>query len=383
MKSSPIIFKKALIFFSLLLLIIVVSEISYEIFGNHSENKAEIKKLTITDEMSVAAYGNLNKISQPALLSIFNIKQLTDTNKNINSFGFNKSEILTKTKVVVAEFEEEHSKNPIRYTIHFILCILFLTVVFYFIRKSKLNSTNRKYFYLFAIIVFGLGFNSSPSPMGPLNDTISLFGNIQEIIHPRLFAILTYLALVIVANKFICSWVCQIGVLQDFIFRINRNKEGNKSLIRQLKMPFILSNSIRISFFIATSVISFLWAINIINFINPFLIFNASQIQFFSWFFIIGIFVISIFIYRPWCYLLCPFGLLSWLFEKLSIYKIRVNFKTCTHCEACTKSCPSDTMKAILAQKKTIPDCFSCGTCMDKCPTHSIKFNTRKELQSK
>ena len=335
--------------------------------------------MIITDRMTVAEYGRLNRIPRPALIKIFNLIQLSDTNKYIGRFSYDKSYILKKTKVEIAEFTEEHSKNPIRYTIHFILSILLMSVVFYMIRKSRINPTSRKYFYIISIIVFGIGFNSNPSPMGPLKNTMSLLGNITEIIHPRLFAILTYLIIGIVANKFLCSWVCQLGVLQDFIFRLNRNKKDNKAIIKQFKIPFILSNSLRIIFFTTTIVISFLWAINIIDSINPFAVFDGLNIKIFGWFFAIGILIISIFIYRPWCYLFCPFGLLSWLFEKLSIYKIRVNYKTCTSCNACAKACPSNTMSAILEKKKIIPDCFSCGTCINECPSDTIKFDVRKK----
>jgi len=294
----------------------------------------------------------------------------------ISTSVIDKNAATNKTKVEVAENNEENSKNPLRYTLHFILCVFFLAAVFYLIRKSRITSSVRKFLYLVSIIIFGLGFNSSPSPMGPLKDTISMFGNLPEIIHPRLFAILTYLGLVIIANKFICSWVCQLGVLQDFIFRLNRNAKDNKGIIRQFKVPFILSNSIRILFFVTITVSSFLWAINLIDFINPFAIFHGIELQLPGWIFVGCILIMSIFIYRPWCNLFCPFGLLSWLFEKLSFYKIRVNYQTCDLCEACVDSCPSEAMNAILKKKRTLPDCFSCGSCIKACHSASIRFGS-------
>jgi NAD-dependent dihydropyrimidine dehydrogenase PreA subunit len=72
--------------------------------------------------------------------------------------------------------------------------------------------------------------------------------------------------------------------------------------------------------------------------------------------------------------LLCPFGLVGWLVEKVSIFKITVDYDTCTACEVCAKTCPSTAMEAILKREKIIPDCFSCGSCIDVCPTKSISF---------
>ena len=64
----------------------------------------------------------------------------------------------------------------------------------------------------------------------------------------------------------------------------------------------------------------------------------------------------SMLIYRPWCHLFCPFGLVGWFVEKLSLVKISVDYKTCIGCGKCETACPSTVMGAILRQdKKTIP----------------------------
>ena len=89
--------------------------------------------------------------------------------------------------------------------------------------------------------------------------------------------------------------------------------------------------------------------------------------------------ILSLFIYRPWCHLFCPFGLVGWLVEKASRISISVDYETCIACQKCATACPSTVMGAILKQdKKTIPDCFACYTCRDVCPTESIRFSTRK-----
>ena len=69
---------------------------------------------------------------------------------------------------------------------------------------------------------------------------------------------------------------------------------------------------------------------------------------------------------------------LGWLVEKISIFKINVNYDTCKACETCAKACPTTVMNAILKQENVIPDCFSCGTCMNACPTGSINLQAGK-----
>jgi len=184
--------------------------------------------------------------------------------------------------------------------------------------------------------------------------------------------------MVVLANKFICSWGCQIGTLQDFIFRLNRDSKDRKGIFGQIKIPFIISNSIRIIFFAALTAVAFLWAIDIVEPVDPFKIFKPHVIGLAGGIFLGLVLVISLFVYRPWCHFFCPFGLVGWLAEKISIFKIKVDYNKCISCQACSKACPSTVMDAILKQNKIIPDCFSCGNCIEVCPVKAISFTTGK-----
>ncbi len=169
-----------------------------------------------------------------------------------------------------------------------------------------------------------------------------------------------------------------MGTLQDLIFRINRNAKDTKGIVRQHKIPFAISNTIRVAFFIVFTLVAFLWATDIVEYIDPFKIYKPAVVACGGWIFIAAILVGSLFIYRPWCHLFCPFGLVGWLVEKISLYKIKVNYDTCIACESCANACPSSVMEAILKRDKVIPDCFACANCIDVCPTKSITFRVGK-----
>jgi len=365
-------------FFLLLLTVIALSYITNTFWGNPPEREPDSGKFIADPNITVAAYGRINSIPPVVLIKIFGLNSEADSLKSLKDFSLTQEQLLNRTRVEISDYLEEHSKNPIRYTIHFIVYLVFLAFIFYLIYHSKITPSKQKWLYLAAILIFGFGFNSNPSPMGPLRDTIALFSHPVDIIHPRLFAILTFLVFVVVANKFICSWACQLGVLQDFIFRLNRSEKGCNAIFDQIKLPFFIANTIRICFFVIVLVSSILWAFNVIGRIDPFNVFNPAAANLTGWIFIISMLIISLFTYRPWCHLLCPFGLLGWFFEKISIFKIKVDYSTCTACGICSESCPSDVMEAILKGKPDIPDCFSCGTCITECPTASIKFDKGK-----
>ena len=126
-------------------------------------------------------------------------------------------------------------------------------------------------------------------------------------------------------------------------------------------------------------VVAFVWATDLFGDIDPFKIFKPDVIVLLGGLFIGAILILSLFVYRPWCHLFCPFGLVGWLFEKLSFFRIRVDYDKCIDCGACEKACPSTVMSAILRKnKKVIPDCFSCGNCIEVCPSDAVHLSSKK-----
>jgi polyferredoxin len=246
------------------------------------------------------------------------------------------------------------------------------------LKKGKITARNRKWIYIAAVGVFGIILGSDPSPMGTVKDAIVLLGSKGGIFPPRLIAFGIFLLMVILANKFICSWGCQIGTLQDLIFRLNRDKKDKTGLFTQVKIPFVISNSVRVLFFLLLTFVAFVWSMDIVELIDPFKIFKPHVISMAGGLFIALIMFLGLFVYRPWCHFFCPFGLIGWLAEKISVFKIKVDYDKCISCEACSKACPSTVMDAILKRNKIIPDCFSCGTCIESCPADAITFASGK-----
>ena len=84
--------------------------------------------------------------------------------------------------------------------------------------------------------------------------------------------------------------------------------------------------------------------------------------------------IAAIFIFRPFCYLLCPIGLFTWILEHISLAKIRLNEEKCTECNVCIDKSPCPAVPAIMEGKRSRPDCHACGACQEVCPVDALKF---------
>ncbi len=354
--------------------VVLLSMLSSGIWQEKPEVIPAKAEIIISMDDSVTQFGTKNGLSNPSLKYIFRITSKEDLNRTLSSFNIPPEEIKSETEKVMVLNAETESKNWFKIPLKFILWVAVLSVAFLLIIRKKINRNARLILYISSVIIFGIILGSDPSPMGTVKDAIVLYGINRVVFPPRMIAFIVFMILVITANKFICSWGCQFGTLQDFIFRLNRNNRDTGALTRQFKPPFIISNTVRILFLVLFTTAAFIWSIDLFHIIDPFKIFKPSVLNSAGIAFIAALLILSLFIYRPWCHFLCPFGLAGWLGEKISIFKIKVNYNTCIACNACSKACPSTVMEAILKRDKIIPDCYSCGTCINACPTDSISF---------
>ena len=370
---------RTLIYLTLILLVVVCgSAVSVHYWAGEREQLPRSITVSVSEGMTVAEFGKKHNLERGELKKIFDLGSPGDLKKRVSDFGMNDEQLSKKVNAVLAIQAEHVSKNWFKILLKGILWLIFLSTVFTFIRKGKISARNRKYIYMLAVGIFGILLGSDPSPMGTVKDAVVLLGSKGVIFPPRLIALVVFVLMVVLANKFICSWGCQMGTLQDLVFRLNRDTKDRKGRWGQIKIPFLVSNSVRILFFLLIIFFAFIWAMDIVEVIDPFKIFKPQVIGMAGGLFIALLLVLSLFIYRPWCHFFCPFGLVSWLTEKISLFRIKVDYDKCVSCGACSQACPSTVMDAILKQDRIVPDCFSCGTCMEVCPANAISFKYGK-----
>ncbi|GAH89252.1 unnamed protein product, partial [marine sediment metagenome] len=178
----------------------------------------------------------------------------------------------------------------------------------------------------------------------------------------------------VVGNKLICGWACPFGALQELIYHL--------PILRKLKkrrVPFVVSNTLRGMLFIVTLLLLFgivggRKGFVIYHFINPFNLFNLDIETVTVGATILVALVVSFGFYRPFCQFVCPFGFLSWLLERLSIFRVKIDRSRCTNCHACVSACPLDAAKGRVDGKVFPADCFSCARCLNVCPVDAIHY---------
>lgn len=353
--------------------VVALSFVSSRLWGGKPEGLSETEPLVVDDGMTVAQFGQRNELPPKLLKKLFGLQSPQDRQKPIGAFGMSAEQVRQKAGGLLALRAEHGSKNWVKIFLKFGLWLAFLATVFVMMLRRKVTASKRRWLLLAAVAVFGVALGSDPSPMGTVKDAVVLYGSRGVIFPPRLIAFGIFLLLVVIANKFICTWGCQLGTFQDSIFRLNRDEQDRNGRFRQFKVPFIISNGVRIAFFAALTAVAFIWSTDIVEGIDPFKVFKP-QVLGLGAVFVGAILILSLFTYRPWCHFFCPFGLVGWLAEKIGIFKIKVDYDRCIACGACEKACPSTVMGAILKRDRVIPDCFACGTCIETCPVQAIAF---------
>jgi polyferredoxin len=80
-----------------------------------------------------------------------------------------------------------------------------------------------------------------------------------------------------------------------------------------------------------------------------------------------GVMLLSLFVERPWCRWLCPFGALLGIIQRFAPWKVSRNREACTSCGHCSRACPMR-IAVHLETRVSHARCNRCGSCIDACP---------------
>lgn len=238
-----------------------------------------------------------------------------------------------------------------------------------FVRVSKLRIL-RPFFLLSGLIVFGFANGGCPCMISSMQNSI-LAGLGEQI---RWYQPLWFLGLVpltFIFGRVWCGWVCHLGAVQEFLYRVPGMKRfQTKNTQRILKVMQITLFAGLVLQLVVTRTNEFIH-------IDPFkVVFNLMAGNAVSIVLLVLLLTTSLFIYRPFCRGVCPVGLiLGWVGKIPGALRL-ASSADCTKCKACSRTCR---IQAIGMDIELDPqECIMCGRCLDQCPTNAIKF-TRKD----
>lgn len=81
---------------------------------------------------------------------------------------------------------------------------------------------------------------------------------------------------------------------------------------------------------------------------------------------------------RTQCAFLCPFGAFQSLFNKTSVFDVKIDRERCKPCSLCQTACPTMSLTTeSIAQGETLMSCMKCGACIDACPRDAAVWHIK------
>lgn len=285
----------------------------------------------------------------------------------------------------VAAHLASHRPNSLKYYVYVALCLFGLVFLVRLGRPDGSPGADRKTWYpravyvaalMVAVAVAGFALGKSPNPMEGAVKIFKGMVGLQPSIAAVVFGFVFFVVLAVIGNKLVCGWACPFGALQELIYSLPILRR-----FKRRKVPFWISNTIRAILFAIVLLVLFgvvggKRGMVLYHPINPFNLFNLR----FELPSILATVVVSLLlalgVYRPFCQFICPFGFVSWLFERVSLFRVRVDRARCNECGACSRACPVESAGHKVAGRFVQADCFSCARCLNVCPNEAIAYRS-------
>lgn len=186
-------------------------------------------------------------------------------------------------------------------------------------------------------------------------------------------------------GRMICGWLCPFGFIQELVYKIKTPKLKKSPVTRALSfLKYVI-----LVFFVFIVPITYAFKDTPLpafcKYICPAgtleggigLLANKLNESYFAmlgplftWKFVlmVSFLVGCVFVFRLFCRFVCPLGALYGLFNRISLFGVKIEEPKCTHCNLCVNKCKMDIKKVGDAE------CIACGECVSVCPTGAIKW---------
>ncbi|MFC1736365.1 4Fe-4S binding protein [Candidatus Hydrogenedentota bacterium] len=198
-------------------------------------------------------------------------------------------------------------------------------------------------------------------------------------IHKVPFTLLGYLIAVgMLSGGMVCGWLCPMGLIQELMYKIKSFKIKIRREFSALRYFVLLFLVILIPVVTQETWFSKLCPMGTVQAALPWAIWNPVipvynepavspgrlgllfAVKLFILVFFLGMFIIS---RRPFCRTVCPLGAVLGIFNRYSVFRLKVDTSNCKDCGKCAESCPVDLRVASEANATTCVRCLKCLSC--------------------
>jgi len=224
-----------------------------------------------------------------------------------------------------------------------LILVVALSIVSYLAIKKR---SRRGIFWLslFSLFYFGFWREGCICPIGSVqNITLALFDSGYTIPFTAVAFFAIPLIFTLFAGRTFCAGVCPLGAIQD-VFTLS-----------PIELPRWLQSALSMIPYIYLSLAVLFTATGsdfIICRYDPFVGIFRFDAPFSMYVFGGSLLLIGIFVSRPYCRFLCPYGVLLGWMSKFSKYHLTITPKECIQCRLCETSCPYNAIEYPTAKVK-------------------------------
>ncbi len=212
-----------------------------------------------------------------------------------------------------------------------LIAVMSITAWFVFRRRSRFGILLLSVFSLF---YFGFYREGCICSIGSIqNIALSLFDPSYTVSIPTVAFFLMPLIFTLIFGRLFCGSACPLGVIQDVL------------IVKPIDVPRWLQQSLSLFPYIYLG-LAILFASTGTGFIicrfDPFIGIFRINAEFHMVILGVAFLLISLFVGRPYCRFVCPYGvLLNWV-SRFSWKHLSITPSKCIQCKLCTTSCPFD-----------------------------------------
>jgi ferredoxin-type protein NapH len=213
-----------------------------------------------------------------------------------------------------------------------------------------------------------------------LTRTIIFPGSIREGFANISSMFVIWIGATLALGRGFCSWGCFFGGLEDGFSRLRRRPVIRHIAERWTYAPYAVLAAVVVLSALSLSPVYCEWLCpfkTVTEYVEITDFQTALQaVIFLTLFFSLVVVLPVLSRRRTQCGLFCPMGAFQGFFNKVNLFKVKIDPSKCSECGHCTRICPTFSIdEASVKKGETRLSCSKCGKCVDECPKGAAEFH--------